>query len=70
VEILLHVLLQQDILGDQLRPTPELLRSRLFCHLEAHLLELVLDEPLYHLVLLAQLTHEMLEQLVSRCTRL
>ena len=70
VEILLHVLLQQDVLGDRLRPAPELLRSRLLGHLEAHLLELVLDEPLYHPVLLAQLAHEVLEQLVSRCTRL
>lgn len=68
VEILLHVLLQVHVLGDQLRPTPKLFGSCLLGHLKAHLLELVLDEPLYHLVLLAELSHEMLEQLVTRCT--
>ena len=70
MEIVLHVNLQVDVLGDRLSPASKLFYSCLFSHLEANFLELVLDESFYHSVFLPKVCHEVFEKFMCGCARL
>ena len=65
MEVVLQVIFQLCVLGHVLNTSPKLLARCLFGHLKVDLFEVVLDQPLYDLVLFSHLVHEVLEDLMG-----
>lgn len=58
------------IFGHVCKVLKEFLSRGVFCHFETELLEVVLQETFYQFVLLSDFLHEVLENLMGRCSRL